>query len=157
MKISQKLKRSLTGSAGTTTSKKDLRRSGEQASPPPEYLSQKQPIKMSILGHLLELMGVDEESRFEIMQDIDDLVIETEEDPENHKLNTKESKILLELTKSVHILTETQQKHNAATIIQSTFRMYRTRNRLKTSGLFAITKKQKFLIRFRFKTSCSFL
>lgn len=132
MKISQKLKRSLTSSGNTGGFKKD-RRGSELLQG--DFFSLKQPIKMTIISQVLELMGIGKESRYDVLQGIEELILEEEKDPETHKLNLKKSNILSELTKTVNSLSEHQRKHNAATTVQAAFRMFKLRKKMKTSSL----------------------
>lgn len=137
MKISQKLKRSL-------ASKKDLRRSGEITSE--AFVSTKQPINMTLLGNILEIMGVDDESRGDIIQQVENIL--PDRSPTDTQLSSYKTKILNKVVETVNSLSDEQKKHRAATLIQSIYRTVQLRKRIKHLGLIFFNKLRTHLIFF---------
>ena len=100
------------------------------------YFSSKQPVTMSLLSTLLELMGTDLESRNSILYQVECALDETDAPScVTTMYNHQQMKILDRLVSGTQTIWDYQQRHKSATLIQSVFRTYRIRSRLLKSGL----------------------
>lgn len=125
-KIGQKLKRSL-------GSKKELRKSVLGGS----FISGKQPVNMSLIANLLDIMGVSNENCGEVLLQIEEYLPNTKA-PTESQLSARQSTLLDDSFEILNNLLEEQKKHRAATLIQSTFKTVNFRKRLKAAGTFQI-------------------
>ena len=127
IKLGKKLKR-----LSRRESSQNFRKSDFSSS---SILTSKQPVTMSLLSTLLELMGMEGYAKQGILRDVDRTLNEIDAPScVTTMYNQQKMKILDRLVSGTQTIWDYQQRHKSATLIQSMYRTLSIRKRLNTSG-----------------------